>query len=69
MSQANQKNIWRQEKEQMLRDKQNQPKEIIRRKIPLRMADPKSKKSKLPANNINPTALSTDDILRRQLGI
>lgn len=70
MSQAEQKNIWRKEKEQMLRDKQNQPREIRRREVPLSFGDlSKNRIEKTLEKKVKKTDSSADEILRKQLGI
>jgi len=70
MPSQKQKDIWRQEKEQQRRDKQNQPREVKRREVPLRLSADKPK-PKPGANNPahTPPDHLTDELMRKRLGI
>lgn len=61
-----QQEIWRKEKEQMIRDKNNQGREIRRRPIELKLGKA-GRPNPPPTGNI-PQEIS-DDILRKRLGI
>jgi hypothetical protein len=69
MSNPEQKRIWREEKEQQLRDKQNQPREVRRRAVPLSFGDTLKRKTVTLATQVKDSGLSTDELLRRRLGI
>jgi len=65
-----QKELWQKEKAQMLKDKQNQPREVRRRGIDILFGGEKQSTNKkngsLPKT---PSENLSDDILRKTLGI
>ena len=63
-----QKRIWKQEKEQMLRDKQRQGREVRHRKVDLKLGSSKNK-APLKQEPALPADTPPDDILRKRLGI
>lgn len=71
MANHEQKDLWRKEKEQMLRDKDAQSREVRRRGVYLQLAAG-GKPSPIKPNKKNDVSLSPeipDDILRKRLGI
>lgn len=61
-----QKRLWKKEKEQMLKDKQKQGREVRRRKKELKFGGVKKKDQ--PSLG-TPPETTPDDILRKQLGL
>jgi hypothetical protein len=68
MTTPKQKELWRKEKEQMLRDKAVQPREVRRRTIELKLEGQTRKRIGNTTPPQAPTDIS-DDILRKRLGI
>jgi len=67
MTSNEQKKIWNNEKEQQLRDKENQPKKVERTKVNLSFGGKKKQKNSAPNKpSSDPIA---DDYLRKQLGL
>ena len=66
MTSKEQKEIWRQEKEQMRRDKLSQPREVKRRSVGLKFGGAKARPNN--SSGVFPEMLP-DDILRKKLGI
>jgi hypothetical protein len=64
-----QKDLWRKEKEELLRDKQNQPREVRRRAVNLSLGGAKKKPTPSPNNPTGSLDNIPDDILRKRLGI
>lgn len=69
MSNPDQKRIWREEKEQQLRDKQNQPREVRRRAVSLSFGGLTKKRIEIVDKEQKRSNSSNDEFLRRQLGI
>jgi hypothetical protein len=62
-----QKELWRKEKEQLLRDKEAQPREVRRRAVDLKFGGVKRKPGPRTSGNI--PAAPPDELLRKNLGI
>jgi hypothetical protein len=71
MTDQDQKELWRKEKEQLLRDKMNQSREVRRREVPLSMDGTKKATNRRdgfkPVSTVGSAA--ADELLRKRLGL